>query len=133
MKFCRPILSLGFAALVFVSGSSFMVGLHFCGGKVQNIALFSKADGCDREKQLPPCHKHETPPCCQDETVVHQGQDFKNTITEISFSTPLIAELSAPVLISEIISSNTSSSSYTYYDPPCRTRDLVVSLQVFLI
>lgn len=126
-------MSLGFAALVFVSGSSFMVGLHFCGGEVQNIALFSKADGCDKEKQLPPCHKHETPPCCQDETVIHEGQDFKNSVTQISFSAPLIAEISAPVLVSEIISSNTSSSNYPYYDPPYRTRDLVVSLQVFLI
>lgn len=133
MKFYRSILSLGFVALVFVSGSSFMVGLHFCGGKVQNIALFSKADGCDKEKQLPPCHRHETPPCCQDETVIHEGQDFKNSITQISFSAPLIAEVSVPVLISEVINSNTSSLNYTYYDPPLRTCDLVVSLQAFLI
>jgi len=47
MKSLRTITSLTLALLVFVSSTSFMVGMHICSGEVQNIALFTKAEGCD--------------------------------------------------------------------------------------
>jgi hypothetical protein len=134
MNRLRSILSPVFIFLILMSGSSFMVGIHLCRGTVQNVALFKKADGCEKEKQLPPCHRKLTKPCCEDEEVFHEGQGFKNTITQINIATPLVADvIHTPVLIAEIISSAIQQKKYCNYDPPLRSRDLTVSHQVFLI
>jgi hypothetical protein len=134
MNRLRSILSPVLIFLTLMSGSSFMVGIHLCGGTVQNIALFKKADGCEKEKQLPPCHRKMTKPCCEDETVFHEGQGFKNTLTQINIAAPFVADvIHAPVLIAEIISSASQQKQYYNYDPPLRSRDLTVSHQVFLI
>ncbi len=130
----RAILTVAFALLVLFSSSSFMVGMHLCGGHVQNVALFSKAEGCEMEKKLPPCHK-QTEPCCEDETVIHSGEDFNVSATDISPSPVPLWDATLPlVLISEIIpSSPTSRTRFYKYDPPTRAGDITVSLQVFLI
>jgi hypothetical protein len=135
MKQHRSILSATFAFLVLFSSSSFMVGVHLCSGQIQNIALFTKADGCEMEKRMPPCHKHETKPCCEDETIVHEGQDFKVSVTDITIAAiPAMDMQLPPVLISEVIPSAPISRITHYnYDPPFRPADLTVSFQVFLI
>ena len=132
MKRYRSILAFGFAALVLISGSSFMVGLHFCGGKVKNIALFTQAEGCEMEK-LPPCHRHRTKSCCEDKTVIHEGQDFKNPATEITFYSPVTEVVAVAIPLGEIVHAQAKKSGYEYYDPPLPTRDLTISLQIFLI
>ena len=122
------------AILLLVSSTSFMVGMHVCMGEVQSIALFSKADSCARERDLPPCHRHMTAPCCDDETVVHQADDFKVTATHkhvVPFPLDIRPSL---VLLSEIIpSSPLSYPHYVGYDPPVRACDLTIEHQVFLI
>ena len=135
MKQARSILSAAFAVLVLISSSSFMVGLHLCGGQVQNVALFTKADGCEMEKKMPPCHKPQSKPCCEDETIAHKGEDFKISLTEISISTGPVLDMELPaVMISEVIpSAPVSRTRYRNYDPPLRAADLTVSFQVFLI
>jgi hypothetical protein len=134
MKKYRSILSFAFAILVLFSSSSFMVGLHICSGEIQNIALFTKAEGCEMEKKMPPCHKKESKPCCEDETIVHDAQDFKGSINQISFAAPVADMIQPPVLIAEIVpSSIISTKHYAYHDPPLRATDITVDLQVFLI
>lgn len=135
MKQHRSILSFAFAILVLFSSSSFMVGLHICSGEIQNIALFTKADACEMEKRMPPCHSHESKPCCEDESIIHQGEDFQALMTDISVSpmSALDIEL-APIVISEVIPSTPFSRTHFHnYDPPIRATDLIVSFQVFLI
>lgn len=124
-----------FVLLVFFSSTSFMVGVHLCGGHVQNVALFTKAAVCEMEKQLPPCHKQESKSCCDDEKIVHDGQSFKIAATDISFTSVAAVEMALPhVLIAELIpSSITTGIQHHNYDPPPRAADLTVSLQVFLI
>ncbi len=135
MKQYRSILSYAFTILVLFSSSSFMIGIHLCGGQIQNIALFTKAEGCGMEKKMPPCHKHESKPCCQDETVVHDAQDFKGNINQINIAVSPILDIVQPaVLIAEVIPSSISIiKHYANYDPPIRTTDVTVDLQVFLI
>jgi hypothetical protein len=130
MKIYRSILSLGFAMLVLISSSSFMVGLHFCGDEI-GLALFSKAE-CGMEMKMPPCHQAANS-CCDDEVIIHQGQDFKNTINEFQFQPQLIAELVSPIVISEIISETSSQFEFAVYHPPLRATDLTVSHQTFRI
>jgi hypothetical protein len=112
-----------------------MIGMHFCMGKVQNIALFSKADGCEMEKNLPPCHRHAKAPCCEDATVIHKGEDFKTSIAKIHIVAPTPITIDLPlVLISEVIPGAPISRVQFYqYDPPGRSYDLTVEHQVFLI
>jgi len=130
----RAILTVAFALLVLFSSSSFMVGMHVCGGHIQNVALFTKAEGCDMEKKLPPCHK-QMEPCCQDETIIHTGEGFSVSKTDISTSPVPLWDATLPlVFVSEIIPSSPISRTRFYkYDPPTRAGDLTVSLQVFLI
>lgn len=131
----RSILSLAAAVLVLFSSSSFMVGIHLCGGDVQNIALFTKADVCEMEKQLPPCHRQEPRSCCDDEVIVHEGENFKVSSTEISVASIPAMEMVLPdVIISEVIPSNpVQKFHYHNYDPPLRAENITIALQVFLI
>lgn len=133
MNRLRSIMSPVFIFLILMSGSSFVVGIHWCGDSVQNIALFKNADGCEMEK-LPPCHRKLTEPCCEDETIFHEGQELKNTVSQINITAPYVADvIHTSVLIAEIISPGIQEQEYYTYDPPLRSRDLTVSLQVFLI
>ncbi len=135
MKPIRTISAVLLALLVLISSTHFIVGMHICMGEVQDVAFFSKADGCAMERQLPPCHRHAQTPCCDDETLVHEGTDLKTSFENISFVTPwaFIAE-SPMIALSEVIPyfeqhiDNTS-----FYDPPLPTVDRIVTLQVFLI
>lgn len=123
------------AILVLVSSTNFTVGMHFCMGDIQSIALLVKPDGCEKEKNLPPCHRHTNAPCCEDETVIHEGDDLKASISELQVLAlePIDFER-ALVAISEIIPSAPSSRIHYYnYDPPLRSWDLTVDHQVFLI
>lgn len=135
MKHYRSILSATFAFLVLFSSTSFMVGVHFCGGQIQNIALFTRADGCEMEKRIPPCHKHQSKACCEDETIVHQGENFKVSATEIMLSPVPALEIELPLVpISEVIPSAFVSGARFYnYSPPFRAADRTVSFRAFLI
>src|SRR5687768_17674727 len=108
MKAIRTISTLLMATLLLVSSTSFMVGMHVCMGEVQSIAIFSKADGCAMEKNLPPCHRHMTAPCCDDETVIHEADDFKLTTAHQQVS-PLAADV-LPSLVLDRKSTRLNSS-----------------------
>ena len=135
MKATRTISAVLLALLVLVSSTSFMVGLHFCMGEVQKVALLGKAGECEKQKSLPPCHKHMKPECCDDETFFHDGDDFKASLKHIHIVTPEPMDIERPVvLIAEVISNaEISRTQYYNYDPPLRSSDLTVSLQVFII
>ncbi|MEP6737047.1 MAG: hypothetical protein ABJA70_16105, partial [Chryseolinea sp.] len=87
------------------------------------------------EKKMPPCHNHESKPCCEDETIVHDAQDFKGNINQISIAAaPVLDIIQHAVLIAEIIPSSVSvAKDYTDYDPPVPAIDVTIDLQVFLI
>lgn len=135
MKQSRSILSMVFTFLVLFSSSSFMVGIHLCSGSIQNIALFSKAESCAMEKMMPPCHRQESKPCCEDELIVHQGEDFKTSPVDINIAPAPTPDTVLPfVFISEVIpSSSFPGTQFFNYDPPLRAGDLTVSLHSFLI
>ena len=135
MKAFRSISAVVLAILVLVSSTSFMVGMHICMGKLENVALFGKADSCQKEKALPACHKHMKPACCEDETVFHDGINFKGSVEHIHIDAPAPVDIEEPlVFISEVIpAAPLASIQYYKYDPPLRTCDLTVEHQVFLI
>jgi hypothetical protein len=135
MKLFRTISIVAFCLLVVFSSSSFMIGIHLCSGNIQNVALFTKAQSCANEKKMPPCHKHESKPCCEDESVIHEGQDVKSDISKLQLSPVHTIDIDQPlVLIAEVIpSSSLARTKYYNYDPPLRWTDITVEHQVFLI
>jgi hypothetical protein len=135
MRVFRSISSVVLAFMALVSSTSFVIGMHLCQGEVQNIALFTKANACEKEKSLPPCHRHAKNPCCEDETVIHEGNDFKASVEQIQLVTPAPIDIDHPlILISEIIpAAPVARIQYYNYDPPLRSCDLTVEQQVFLI
>ena len=135
MKLVKTISAIFLCLLVLFASTSFMVGMHFCGGNVQDISLFSPADKCMNEKQVPPCHKHLSKPCCEDESFFHEGQDLKTAITKVQFSPVVPVDVVQPlILIAEVIpSSQLAKVKFFNYDTPLRSCDLTVEHQVFLI
>ena len=135
MKALRSISAVVLAILVLVSSTSVMVGMHLCMGEVQNIALFAKADACEKEQSLPPCHRQIQDPCCQDETVILEADDFKASIAHYHVPVPAPLDIEKPlILISEVIpAAPLARFRYHNYSPPLRSCDLTVEHQVFLI
>ena len=64
---------------------------------------------------------------------MHDAQDFNNHVTQINITATQVVDVVQPaVLLDEVISSE-SISRFHNYNPPLRSRDLTVSLHVFLI
>ena len=135
MKAVKTIFVFALALLVLVSSTSFMVGIHFCSGEVADMALFTEAEPCAMEKNLPPCHKQVSNPCCEDKSIVHEGDGFKVSFYKIALSPSTAVDVeAAEVILAEIIpSAPASPSSWYNYDPPLRSYDLTVTHRVFLI
>jgi len=135
VKRFRPIFSVLLAVLVLVSGTSFMVGVHHCNGHIASVALFSNADPCPMEQQLPPCHKAAKKSCCSDERIVHQSEDFKPAVAHIHVApAPLIAELASPVVIATLIpDAPTISVRAIDFSPPLFSPDIIIGLSKFQI
>src|SRR5687768_2681730 len=130
MKVLRSILSIVLALLVLLSSTSFMVGIHYCSGKIQNVAIFAPADPCEAEKSLPPCHRKmmANAHCCDDEQVIHEADDLKASAADLQFAIPVAVDMPLQsIVIAEIIpSASVARIQYYNYDPPLRSCDLTV-------
>lgn len=135
MNTFRSVASIVLAIFVLASSTSFVVGMHICMGEIQNIALFRKAEGCEKERSLPPCHRHTKAPCCEDEVYFHAGEDFNTSFKNVDIRKPaFVSAAQVYLFLSEIIPSDQMNRiTYDPYDPPWRTCDRTVELQVFLI
>jgi hypothetical protein len=134
MNLFRTISSFVLAFLVLVSSSSFIVGMHFCKGEIKHLALFTNADGCEKEKELPPCHKHLASPCCDDESLIHEGEGFKASASDISIAGTVVDMEVPAIIVAEIIpTGRANKATFCDYDPPIRSVDLTVTHRVFLI
>ncbi|MBT1711714.1 hypothetical protein KK062_25965 [Fulvivirgaceae bacterium PWU5] len=134
MKPLRTISSLLLALLVLASSTSFVVGVHLCGGRVDNVAFLEKASPCPMEQKLPPCH-HAKSSCCDDTLIVHKAQKLKNDVTHFDLTThPVPLVIQYPILIADIIpATSTATASFQLYDPPPLHDDRPATLQVFRI
>jgi len=135
MKVFKTISVFTLALLVLISSSSFVVGIHLCAGEVKNMSLFTKADGCEKEKNLPPCHKDMSAPCCDDATILHEGEGFKAADASVVVSPLTSVDIeSSHFVLAEVVPSITiKNSSLPIYDPPLRSRNRIIDLQVFNI
>jgi hypothetical protein len=135
MKFLKTISIFALAFLVLVSSSSFTIGIHWCSGEIFNLSLLSHAEGCGMEKNVPPCHKQMVASCCEDDTILHEGEGFKASLSDVNLSTSPALEIQLPpVIVAEVVPLiPLLRTDYYNYDPPLRSHDLTVSYSVFLI
>jgi hypothetical protein len=135
MKTIRTISSLLLAILVLVSSTSFTVGMHLCMGELQDITMSAKAEACEMERKLPPCHRDQPAPCCEDETMIHEAEELKISGSQFHTAAPIPFEVEQSLtVISEIIPSESSThTQYPDYSPPLRSYDLTIAHRVFLI
>lgn len=132
MSYLRRILSLVFACLVLVSSTNFMVGMHHCGGHLKHVALFDKAEACEMEQQVPPCHRNAATSCCDDVTIVHDDEDFSGASSlqwQPAFEADAIA---TSILLAEVIPASKTNLTSIYH-PPLLSVDRPVAHRVFLI
>jgi hypothetical protein len=118
-----------------LSSSNFMVGIHFCSGEIQNIGFLTEAEACEKEQSTPPCHRHTTTPCCEDETILHHSDELKSSLSHVHAAAPLAMDMvDFEVLVSEVIpESPASRTPYFLYDPPGPSLDITITNQVLLI
>ncbi|MBS1545631.1 MAG: hypothetical protein JST14_18480 [Bacteroidetes bacterium] len=140
MRLFRPILSLSMAFLVLVSSTGMTISMHICGGEVQSLALFSKAEPCMKMEQKP-CHSLSIQQlmkgCCEEKSVVVKGKETNaevKTVTEVvTQSQPLGAVLS----VLQELPSRSTNPTYSFhsdgYSPPLIEQDITVLVQSFLI
>lgn len=135
MRAVKLISTIFLSLLVIFSSTSFMVGLHFCGGQIQNVSMFEKAQPCAMEQTTPPCHHHQSKPCCEDETIVHDAQDLKSDIAKLHLAQLQPITVAAPtILVADLIPQEAyQAKGFRPYKPPLPVTDLTISLQVFLI
>jgi len=135
MKLFRTISSVFLALLLLVSSTSFAVGMHFCGGEVQKLSFSAAPELCEKQKELPPCHRHAVPDCCDDEMVIHNGDDFSGGAPVFPIAVHASSAAVVPdVILSEVIpSSQAVLAQFAPYDPPLPADDFTVAYCVFLI
>ncbi|WP_242916481.1 HYC_CC_PP family protein [Pontibacter liquoris] len=143
MKLFRQIVLLTLALLLLVSSTGLSVGMHFCGGKIQDFSFFGKAESCPMEKKqqtLPACHQ---PPkqtvkadsCCQNHTFVVQrldaGTDTKINLHKI-LDLKFVAAFQA-VILQLFAPEAALKPTYALYASPPLARDIPVLVQSFLL
>jgi hypothetical protein len=153
MSLIRRTILLTLSLLVLMSSIGLSVGMHLCGGAIQDLALFHAAAVCPMEqKQAPlPCHKQDESShqdaddhqsaggdmsCCQDNLIVVDGVDTALTAkAALSFKTPdlqLIAVFQSAFLFL-IPQEEAPQPTYLSYASPPILRDIPVLVQSFLI
>ena len=136
MNIARQISAAALSILILVSGSSFMGGIHFCAGNVKSISFFEPPDKCPMEKQMPKCPLHKSAACCQDATIIHEGQDVSQVVPHLEGADVSIFTADQFfVIVSEIVPTNPLRTGFQhyYYPPPSRASDITIELHAFLI
>ena len=127
------------AAIMLISSIGITVNMHVCGGQVQSIALFVKAQTC-KEEVVKPCHgvdlHQKRAGCCEEKSLVVKGKVTNAEVVkpiQVSSSFYLIGII-APVLYSiHAADPAVSAIAYKQYKPPLIERDVTVLVQSFLI
>ena len=74
----RTLISLSLAILIFGSNFGYALNIHYCGGEISKISFAFNPKKCGmenkKENEVPSKKELSKKPCCQDNTLVYQGQ-----------------------------------------------------------
>lgn len=92
----RRLISLSLAILIFGSNFGYALNIHYCGGQISKVSFAFNPKNCGmetkKENEVPSKKELSKKPCCQDNTLVYQGQyptkvqvkDWTNILTSNS-------------------------------------------------
>ncbi|NOS90851.1 MAG: hypothetical protein HOP30_02910 [Cyclobacteriaceae bacterium] len=141
MKNLRTILASLLALFVLTSSISHSVSFHFCGGEIESVAIFGKAQPCamhDRACDHNGNTNHSSihhKGCCEDATFKIDSDKYLSKIAEkitvenaqfiFARSTDVVQEFTPGVGL--------TSSPFLNYKPPLIERDITILVHTFLI
>lgn len=123
--------SLLFLFLFLISHSGVAVTIHWCGGKISSVGLFSQVKpGCKCGK------KPMKPGCCKDKTTVLKVKSNLSNTSKITLKQPIQEEKSMagnkPSLV--VWSNSPYLSSFFHFPPPFKDKHPIYLLDsVFLL
>ncbi len=125
------------AFVVLLSTMSFTVSEHYCGHKLVDTALFSKAESCGMESQKPAssidCELKKSD-CCKDEVKQFTGQNELNTsFSTLNFEQQVFVASFAYAYLNLFEGLAVNIIPFKYYTPPFLVTNILVLDQVFLI
>jgi len=143
MNLFRQLIVLTLVLLLLVSSTGISVGMHLCGGKIQDLNFFGKAEHCPMEQKqdvLPPCHQPQkkqvkNTSCCENHNFVVQRLDA-GTDTKIALHKAADLKLLAAikvVILQLYAPEKATAPAYVLYTSPPLARDIPVLVQSFLI
>ena len=146
-------LSFGLAFLILCSSLGITIDFHYCGGELQTIALFGKAETCHQKearlskksccaKKAKACHfakkstegisKSCTKDCCKDKMVqvlLDADLPFSYSV-ELSDIQRLVLGF-VPTVYKGFTPNKTAKFSFPYYRPPPLYADIFIRIQCF--
>lgn len=140
LKNLRIILTGFLAMFVLISSISHSISLHFCGEKIQSIAIFGRAQQCEEHDNA--CDHQESTNhgsldhkgCCEDATVLIDSDKYASKKTETI--TVASAYVFFPVAILAQAFNSFVVSAHTHfldYRPPLIKLDITLLIQSLLI
>jgi hypothetical protein len=143
MKLFKRIILLTLTLLVLVSSTGISVGMHLCGGELEDLAFFGAKADCPMEQQketLPPCHQvpgaGDLADCCDDHILVFEHSEASAATKAQLLAKTLDLKFVAAfkVVILQLFAPETErASTYALYTDPPLARDIPVLVQAFLL
>ncbi|MFD2247753.1 HYC_CC_PP family protein [Pontibacter ruber] len=142
MKLIRQLILLVLTFVVLVSSTGMVVGMHICGGELQDLTFFGTKADCPMEQQkekLPACHKvpaKDKADCCDDHTLVFEHADATSDSKALLLTKALDHKFVAAfkvVILQLFAPEEAVESTYASYSPPSIARDIPVLVQSFLL
>jgi hypothetical protein len=126
------------ALIVLMSSISLSVSFHICGGEIQNVAIFGKAQACTEHNNA--CDHQENRAhstldhkgCCKDASVSIDSDKY-SFAQKVIVDGPQFIFLLAANPVQQFIISTLERVHFSTYRPPLIERDITVFVQSFLI
>ncbi|HIP37536.1 MAG TPA: hypothetical protein EYG85_11860 [Crocinitomix sp.] len=140
--------------LMLFSTIGFSMDIHYCGGEIDNIGFYEKADVCkmmkqDTGKNVPACHQKNAKKChndnsqnrvsqkscCDNQTFVLSSLDESQSVNGYELSNTNLTFITIFVLASYNLfkAETTSSLDFVRYSTPLLKQEVTILHQVFLI
>lgn len=133
----RKISAIIMAFVVLFSTMSFTFSEHYCGHKLVDIGLFSKAEACGMEMQKPVSSENcelSKSDCCKDEVTQFTGQNELNTsFSSLNFEQQIFVASFVYTYVNLYDGLALNIVPFKYYTPPLLVTNIHVLDQVFLI
>lgn len=136
-KFFLKISSIFLACIVLFTTTSFTVSEHYCGDDLVDSSLFTKAESCSLDMEMPSPTEGCTiqkDNCCKDLVIQIEGQDeLRPLFTDLNFDQQVIFTSFVYSYLISFEEIGDKNFVFRDYSPPLVDYDYQVLFQTFLI